>query len=420
MPIYTSPFTGDVVQPTDVSYLPLSFSSDTQLYWPAVVNPTQTPAARIIDAVASANGLTVLLPDATQGALGSDILFRNLGAYSFIVTDAAGGQSVTVPVGISKYFYLTDDTSVGGTWANLTFAAGTSYADAATLQGAGLTTISGKLATTQNVANISVNPVLNDASRATTFVWQSGNGVFNLPSAASLSTGWYIGFRNNGSGQIVVNPQTPSTINNQISITLYPGDSGYIVYDVSSNNFITVGLASQSTVTFNAATYDVDSIVGNTLDLSAFAPIIQNYVAQSGTRTASLDVVLPSITQLYVLVNNTNQPGYSLNFNIVGSLLPPFVLNSGGVAVILTDGTNIFLLTQGSAGIFYAVNGSAAAPSFSFNNDTATGMYLAGVGQLGLSANGTELIDIDNTNILQPLVTVNARLRAQLIDGGTF
>ena len=47
-------------------------------------------------------------------------------------------------------------------------------------------------------------------------------------------------------------------------------------------------------------------------------------------------------------------------------------------------------------------------------------MYLAGVGQLGLSANGSQLIDIDNTNILQPLVTVSARLRAQLIDGGTF
>ena len=106
MPTFTSPFTGDVVQPTDVSYYALSFSSNTQLYWPAVVNGSDTPAARIIDCVASTGGLTILLPDATQGAVGEDILFRNLGANTFTITDANGGGSVSVTAGTSKYFYL--------------------------------------------------------------------------------------------------------------------------------------------------------------------------------------------------------------------------------------------------------------------------------------------------------------------------
>ena len=106
MSTFVSPFTGNVIQPTDVSYYALSFNANVQLYWPAVVNPTQVPAARIIDCVPAAGSLVISLPDATQGSTGSDILFRNLGAYPFIIKDANGGESVTVPVGISKYVYL--------------------------------------------------------------------------------------------------------------------------------------------------------------------------------------------------------------------------------------------------------------------------------------------------------------------------
>ena len=99
---FTSPFTGTVVTPTDVSYYALNFDTNTQLYWPTVVNPTQVPAARIMDCVASAGGLTILLPDASQGAVGTDILIRNLGAYSFVVEDAAGGETITVDAGQAR------------------------------------------------------------------------------------------------------------------------------------------------------------------------------------------------------------------------------------------------------------------------------------------------------------------------------
>lgn len=420
MTTFTSPFTGNVIQPTDVSYYALNFSSNTQLYWPAVVNGQQVPAARIMDCVASTSGLVIILPDATQGAVGSDILFRNLGAFPFTITDAAGNESITVAVGAAKYLYLTNNTSLGGTWSNIAFGVGTSYADAVTLQGAGLTTVSGQLATTQNVADITATPTLNDLSRATTFNWNAGNGVINLPVPSTLSTGWYIGFRNNGGGALSITPVSPALINGQATITANPGDSGYVIYDSNTANFITVGYTAPSNVTFTSATYDVDSIPGSTLNLVSFAPIIQTYIAQSGSRSTTLTVTLPAITQLYVLVNNTNQTGYNINFVVSGSSQPPLVLAAGGVVTVLTDGINLYALTQSSTGIFYAANGTAVLPSFSFNNDTHTGMYLAGTSVLGLSANSTEIINIDNSNILQPLTTVNATLRAQLIDGGTF
>ena len=100
MPTFTSPFTGTVVEPTDVSYYALSFSTDTQLYWPAVVNPTQVPAARIMDCTPSTFGLSVILPQANQGSVGTDILIRNFGSNSFVVTDYSGDASVTVSPGI--------------------------------------------------------------------------------------------------------------------------------------------------------------------------------------------------------------------------------------------------------------------------------------------------------------------------------
>ena len=422
MSTFTSPFTGTVITPTDVSYYALSFSSNTQLYWPTVVNPEQVPAARIMDCVASTTGLIIILPDASQGAVGSDILFRNLGAFPFVVEDAAGGETITVDVGKAEYLYLTNNSSLGGAWGSVAFGVGTSYADAAALQGAGLTTVAGKLATTQTVIDITATPTLTDNSRANTYNWNSGSGTINLPAVETLSTGWYIGFRNNGTGALAINPTSPALLNNSATITANPGDSGYIVYDNTTGNFITVGFTAPSNVTFTAATYDVDSIPGATFSLVSYAPIIQTYIAQSGSRTTSLEVILPAITQIYILVNNTNQPGYNLNFVVAGSAQPPLALAAGAVVVVLSDGSNLYVLTTSTTGVFYAANGSASLPSFSFNNDTHTGMYLIGTNVLGFTANSNEIVRMDGSDLVNPLTTVTGRLTANLtsVSGGTF
>lgn len=420
MPIYTSPFTGTVVQPTDVSYYELNFSANVQLYWPAVVNPTQVPAARIIDCTPSTSGLVISLPEANQGTTGADILIRNFGADTFTVEDFTGTGSVSIAAGVSKYFYLSDNTTSAGVWQNVTFGAGTSSADAASLAGAGLVALAGKLNTTQNVVAVSSTPVITDSSRASTFVWTGGNGTFTLPTAASLSSGWYIAFRNNGTGAIIISPQGTSTIDSLANITVNPGESGFILFQQSSGNFFTVGLSVPSNVTFTSATYDVDSIIGNTFSLVSYAPIIQTYVALAGTRSVDLDVTLPATTQLYVLVNNTGQPGYNVTFQISGSLQTPIQLGNGGVILALSDGNQLYVISQTTVGFYYADDGSAAAPSFSFTNDTNTGMYLVGTSVLGLSANSTLMLEIDNTNTLSPQMSTPATFNAGLIGGGTF
>jgi hypothetical protein len=421
-PIYTSPFTGTVVTPTDVSYSSLSFGADTPLYWPAIVNQGtgQTPATRIIDCTATTTGLAIKLPQANQGTVGADILFRNLGSNSFVVKDYAGANSVTVAAGISKYFYLSDNTTSAGTWGNVTFGAGTSSADAATLAGAGLTTVNGQLAVTQNIVTLSVAPTINNTNRAATYNWVGGVANIVLPSVATLTDGWFIAFRNGGNGTLSFTPPSPQKINGLSSISTNPGDSGYIFYDVSSSQYITVGWVTPRNVIFTSATYDVDSITGSTLSLVSNAPIIQTYVAQSGTRVATLAVTLPAITQLYVINNSTGQSGYNVTFQNQGSSQTPLIISTGSIYTILSNGLNLYVLNSTSSATFKAVNGTAGAPSFSFLNDTSTGMYLPGIGVLGLAANGVELIDINGTNLSSPQVNVKAQLTATLISGGTF
>lgn len=420
MPTYTSPFTGTVVQPTDVSYYALNFSSNVQLYWPAVVNPTQVPAARIIDATPSTFGLSITLPEADQGTVGSDILIRNFGVNSFTVNRFGGGGSVTVSPGVSLYFYLSDNTTSAGVWQNVTFGTGTSAADAATLQGAGLTTISGKLAVTGNIVTTSVSTTLLDSSRASTFVWTGGNGTFNLPAANILTGGWFIGFRNNGTGALVIQGAGTSQIDQQPTLVVNPGFSGYLIFQQSTGDFYTVGLANPANVTFTSSTYDADAVVGNSLNLTSYAPIIQTYVGLSGTRSANLNVTLPAITQLYVFVNNTGSGLYNITFQISGSLQTPIALANGQVATVLSDGNFLYVLSQTTTGVFLANDGSVSSPSFSFSSDSTTGMYLQGSGILSLTANATDMLIVDNSNVLDPQISTPATFNAGLISGGTF
>lgn len=421
MPTFVSPFTGTVVTPTDVSYEFLSFNTPQQLAWPASVNDGEVVAARIIDCMPLGNNLTIALPPANEGTTGADILFRNLGGSTFYVTDSTGYNSIEVLAGISKYVYLTDNTTAAGTWNNVTFAAGTSVADALTLAGLGLSVNgTGKLQTSQIINEVAIAPTLTDASRAATYVWTSGIGTFTLPAASSLTEGWYIAFRNSGTGTLTIAASGSSTINDSIQIETNPGDSGFVMFDSTTGNFSTIGYAPPTNVSFTAATYDVDAVPTNTLSLVSYAPIIQTYIAQSGTRTQTLNVVFPAITQVYMLVNNTNQPGYGITFQNEGSSQPPITLAAGEVSVLLSDGSTLYPLLQSTTNIFYADNGSAAVPSYSFAANGSTGMYLANANILGLSANGINMALFDNTNTSAPVVKIAARLNAQLISGGTF
>jgi hypothetical protein len=80
----------------------------------------------------------------------------------------------------------------------------------------------------------------------------------------------------------------------------------------------------------------------------------------------------------------------------------------------------LYVLNQTTTGVFFAVNGSATAPSYTFNNDNRTGMYLVGTSVLGFTANSTQMLQIDNSNLLSPQIRTQAQFTAALISGGQF
>ena len=90
MTIYTSPFTGDVIQPTDVSYASYSISADLTLVWPVNGNISTSVAARIMDITPSTSGLSVLMPPANQVSVGQDAFIKNPSAFTLTIKSSTG------------------------------------------------------------------------------------------------------------------------------------------------------------------------------------------------------------------------------------------------------------------------------------------------------------------------------------------
>ena len=121
---------------------------------------------------------------------------------------------------------------------------------------------------------------------------------------------------------------------------------------------------------------------------------------------------------MYAIINSTAGL-YSITFTLSGTSAT-YTLNAGQVAVLVASGNALYVISQTTTNIFYATNGSASVPSFSFTNDTTTGMYLIGNYDLGFSANGTNILTLNGTNTSSLQVSTPATFTAGLISGGTF
>lgn len=423
MTTYTSPFTGNVIQPTDVSYAGVALTGTLQLYWPQYVNTDEQVAARIMD-IQATSGSILVLPDATQASVGQDILIRNTGANAFTVQRFGGTGSFTVAAGASQYTYITNNTTQAGVWAVLAFGTGTSTADAATLAGNSTAALLGKLEASFVTNEYASVPTLNETSRGSCYVWTGGAGTWTLPAVAGLDTGWFILVRNNGTGALTLaTSAVGSTIDSLSSITLPLGDSCFVCVnrDPAKQDFFTVGRGRPNSLTFSSATYDVDTVSGSTLALITNTPIIQRYTALSGSRTTSLLVQLPAVTQVYYILNDTNQSGYNINLQVQGSSQSPYSLSANTQAIVLSDGTNIYPLIQSNIGQLIVNRGTAASPAFTFSLDPASGMYSPNNSQLGFSVAGTNIVTMDGTGGTGNFVTTFVgRVQAGIISGGGF
>jgi hypothetical protein len=391
---FISPFTGDVIQPTDVSYASYNLTANLQLYWAGLATGTQSPAARIMDVSQNASW-TLTMPDATQVSVGEDALIRNTSGSAVNVLNFAGSVICTVAGGQAQYIYLTSNSTTGGNWGVIAFGSTTSTANAAQLAGLGLVAITTTLNQSHPVVGVATAYTYTASDRAQTRLWTGGAGTGTLPLATTLGNNWFTIFKNNGTGSYTLSTTGGQFIDGLTTKTFQPSESAFVICDGTS--YYTIGYGQSNTFFFTSLVYPV---TGGTYNLTTYEiqSIIQEYV---GTLTSNVTVIYPQVVNLYVVSNQTTDNGFTLTVStgVTGSAtatIPP-----GQQATLVCDGTNFFNANTVQAGAtsLNLINGTVGTPAINFAAETSTGIWRSGFGQFDISILGTNRFNLNSTGL---------------------
>jgi hypothetical protein len=380
---YNSPFTGNVIQPTDVSFRAITLTANTQLEWPINGNATDDYAARIMEVTASSAGLSLYMPPANQASVGQDAMIRNVGATTFTVKDFAGANTIiSIPAGEARYIYITANPTVTGTWGIIAFGIGSSGADAATLAGYGLLAIGQTLNQSQPVTTFSSNYTVLTTDRSNTYVWTGGAGTLTLSGASTLGDNWFMFLRNGGTGALSVACSGGDVINGSASLVLQPSDSCIIV--CSGAVFYTVGLGKSTQFNFTQLT---KAVTGGTTTLTA-AEASNVILKFTGTLTSNATIIVPQTVQVYYVQNATvggvSNYTIKLTTNAGGS---EATIASNQQATLICDSVNLVNANTVLAGAsaIGLIDGTVSAPALYFGSEASTGIYRAATGEFNIA-----------------------------------
>ena len=467
MTTYISPFTGQTISPSQVSYESLTISANTPLSWPINGNNTVV-SANIIDVTATiggavfrgtisgvtltvtsvtsgtiavgqvitgtniasgttitalgsgsggtgtytisisqtigtaetitANALLLELPPATQVSTGQAIIVRNVGSNSFTVADTSGNTIVSVASGIAYYIWLTNNSTVNGTWTEVQLGAGTSSANASQLAGYGLEALGATLNTITPITSYYSSSTLSANAQSQLSVWRGGAGTITLPAASVVGMNWFTIIKNNGTGILTVQTSGTDTIDvTNASVQLQIGESFALVSD-GSTGFSSWGYGQSTLFNFTQEQISVTG-AGATITLTSTQAsyTLQEY---SGVLSQNTNVVVPSTVQFYVITNNTTG-SYTLTFKTsVGGGATTTIPNGSTVAMVC-DGTNVYAVSTVSNNVTSLTLsvGSSTNPSLNFVGNLTTGLYLPNSNQVGITINGSEQAYFSSTGL---------------------
>jgi hypothetical protein len=399
---YNSPFTGNVIQPTDVSYASYALTSTTgtiQLEWPLNGNDTDYVAARVMQVSTTSTSYELWMPPANQASVGQDALIYNTGGVTLTVKSFGGASTiVSIPStgGSAQYIFITSNATTTGTWGVIAFGATTTNSNAATLAGYGLTAIGNTLNQSQPVTTFSSNYTAVASDRANTYVWTGGAGTLTLTSASTLGDNWFFLVRNGGTGTLAVTPSGGDLINGSASLDLQPADSCLI--SSSGTAFYSVGLGKSTQFNFTQLTKAV-TLAGSpyTLTSSEAANVVQKY---TGTLTGNVVVNLPQTIQVYYITNQTSG-AYTITFQTGVAGGATAVVPAGQQVILLCDSVNLYNASTIAAGAttIALANGSAGTPSLGFSSESTTGVFRPSSGVFGISILGTQKFWLDVNGI---------------------
>mgnify|MGYP003647190658 CR=1 FL=1 len=392
MPIYNDVFGGANIYPSEISYSSVALSADIVLSWPTETSTNVNLATRIMDVVASSAGLSITMPDASKTGTGNTVLFNNQGAQTFVVKNAAGAQIVSIASGTVWQVYLTNNSTVAGTWESLQFGATVSEANASALAGTGIVAVGTLLSQSVPITAFNSNYTAGAADRAKMFNWTGAGGTLTLPSPTAVGDNWFLYLRNSGSGAVVADAPGVTLIDGSAALSFQPGESAIIACD--GVNFYTIGFGKSAVFAFDYTVIAVGGTGNYTLTGTELNRVSYRF---TGVLTGNRAIIVPATVQQY-WVDNQTTGAYTFTVKTPAGL--GVILATGERAILYSDGTDV--LRADTSGVSYpiAVNqggtGATSAGSALINlggTSVGTGLFTAvdqaaAWGVLGLAQSG--------------------------------
>lgn len=388
---YTDVFNSSPVPPANSAYSSYTLAVNTTFSWSYNAGTSTNAIAKIMDVSCSA-GVVLTLPAATEAALGEDFLLRNVGAETLTIKDNSGVTIDTVASGISKYYFVSDNSTVAGIWESVTFGAGSSSATAGDLVGYGLKAITTSLNQSHSVVTFSVNTTIDSTYRAKMVVATGGAITVSLPAVATAGDDFFFMFRNEGTGTVTIDPNASETFDSAATFLVQPGESLMAV--CSGSAWYSVGYGRSTLYQFTQLVKDVSAAGSFTLTAAEASNKLLSFIGNPG---GAVTIVVPNTVAIYYTQSAISTAQTITVKTAAGSGSP--ILQSQR-QILICDGTNVTSAQSAIAsGGLSLDNGSAAAPSLSFATATNTGLFLKGINGVGIAANGVEIGAFETTGL---------------------
>jgi len=395
---YFNTFGGTNLYPSDVSYRYVSLTIDQVLDWPLEAAPSTNVVAKIMDVNATATSLVITMPDATEAGTGETVLFNNVGANTFTVKTATGTVICAPQSGTTFQIYLTDNSTVAGTWRSFQYGASVSATNAAALAGLGIKAIATTLNQSMPVSTFSTNYTSGASDRSKVLVWTGGAGTLSFDGAPVLGGDWFVNVRNSGTGDLTLDPSSSELINGATTLVLSPGDSAIVV--TNGAQFWTIGFGQEAVYAFSLLQIDISGTGDYTLSVSELNKTAYIF---TGTLTGDRDVIVPTTIQQYWVSNQTSG-AYTLGIRTAGQASPGVTVANAARAILYCDGTDVVDADTATIGIPVTIlQGGTGAT-------TASGART----NLGATSIGNAVFTAANTSAAQVALGLDP------IEGGTY
>lgn len=219
--------TGGPIRPSSPSYARLVLTADTALVWPLESSSGTPSLVGLLNVVPGQAGLTLSLPDATQGGTGIISIITNSGSTSFVLANTYAQQVGVIGAGEAWVLSSLDNGAPAGSWNLIQLGTLTSQAQAGQLAGAGLKASGALLNVAIQTFEYSTDEVLSTTHDASGVILEGGVGrTFQLDSIANVGSEWWVLVSNQSTENLTISTSGGDTINGVAQIVLPPGGSG--------------------------------------------------------------------------------------------------------------------------------------------------------------------------------------------------